>query len=44
MRHTLGTRGLCLHASVLDINLEVASVKIKFAIIAFIITATQTPG
>lgn len=44
MRHTFGTRGLCLHASVLDINLEVASVKIKFAIIAFIITATQTPG
>lgn len=44
MRHTSGLWGLHLRASVPDINLEVATVKIKFAIIAFIITATQTPG
>lgn len=44
MRHTLGTWGSCLRVSVLDINPEVASVKIKFAIITFVITATQTPG
>lgn len=44
MRHTSGLWGLHLRASVPDINLEVDTVKIKFAIIAFIITSTQTPG